>query len=196
MNLLTAVCPICGAAPSGATHVCPRCATITHEECWRYAGGCATYGCEKRRPTVAELSTILKEHWPKLTPRERFEDWLWDVRLWLSTSEISIVLWLVILLILANWIGAPPSHKADVPPARNVPLLVQTKTGELTRVPPTPTEENRFRLDPNEWKVGISEDGAAKSLRITRESGTGMTLSVSGVERLRITSSGRVEVLH
>jgi Protein of unknown function (DUF2752)/Prokaryotic RING finger family 1 len=46
-----ATCPICQTAigPSEGVLVCPACDQVHHRECWDDVGGCATYGCEKRR---------------------------------------------------------------------------------------------------------------------------------------------------
>lgn len=38
-------CPVCGERVVDERETCPRCATVHHPECWRYSGGCATYGC-------------------------------------------------------------------------------------------------------------------------------------------------------
>jgi hypothetical protein len=52
----------CGVCGEGLTHeivVCQRCNTPHHRDCWRYAGGCATYGCGGREcfvPGVAKLA--------------------------------------------------------------------------------------------------------------------------------------------
>lgn len=42
-------CAVCGDALSvAARHACPRCGLLHHEECWRWAGGCAAFGCGAR----------------------------------------------------------------------------------------------------------------------------------------------------
>ncbi|GIW95102.1 MAG: hypothetical protein KatS3mg110_3143 [Pirellulaceae bacterium] len=41
-------CPVClqeVPAVDPEHHVCPRCGTWHHEDCWKYNGGCAGYGC-------------------------------------------------------------------------------------------------------------------------------------------------------
>ena len=41
-------CPVCGHAVSHE-RTCPRCRTPHHEDCWKYMGGCAIFGCAARR---------------------------------------------------------------------------------------------------------------------------------------------------
>lgn len=41
-------CPTCGDPVAGEL-VCVRCETPHHEDCWRFAGGCATYACGSSR---------------------------------------------------------------------------------------------------------------------------------------------------
>lgn len=41
-------CPVCGSPLHGAVTHCLKCRTPHHFECWRYAGGCATYACGQR----------------------------------------------------------------------------------------------------------------------------------------------------
>lgn len=40
-----AICQVCGDGLAGAVRQCSRCGTPHHEECWRYIGRCATFGC-------------------------------------------------------------------------------------------------------------------------------------------------------
>lgn len=43
-------CPVCGQSLETASRSllgCPSCRTLHHEECWRYLGGCAVYGCSQ-----------------------------------------------------------------------------------------------------------------------------------------------------
>ena len=42
-----AACPVCGHAVEGP-RPCPSCRTPHHEECWKYSGGCAIFGCRSR----------------------------------------------------------------------------------------------------------------------------------------------------
>ena len=47
-------CPVCGTAVEQGTR-CPQCATPHHDDCWKYSGGCAMFGCagRPRRPRAA-----------------------------------------------------------------------------------------------------------------------------------------------
>lgn len=40
-------CPVCGTAVESGTK-CPLCATPHHDDCWKYSGGCAIFGCAGR----------------------------------------------------------------------------------------------------------------------------------------------------
>ncbi|HTF56724.1 MAG TPA: RING finger protein [Planctomycetota bacterium] len=42
-------CPVCGHRVEGDGRNCPKCGTPHHEDCWKYFGGCAIYGCSPRR---------------------------------------------------------------------------------------------------------------------------------------------------
>lgn len=52
-------CRVCGEGFTGRPVVCPLCEAPHHQDCWNYAGGCATYGCAARahpavpRPAVS-----------------------------------------------------------------------------------------------------------------------------------------------
>ena len=39
------VCQVCGTGIDEAPHLCPRCETPHHEDCWRYTGRCSVYAC-------------------------------------------------------------------------------------------------------------------------------------------------------
>ena len=39
------VCRVCGSSLDGRLVTCARCRTPHHEQCWRYAGLCSTFGC-------------------------------------------------------------------------------------------------------------------------------------------------------
>jgi hypothetical protein len=41
-------CPVCGHAVRNE-RTCPQCRTPHHEDCWKYMGGCAIFGCGARR---------------------------------------------------------------------------------------------------------------------------------------------------
>lgn len=41
-------CPVCG-HPVSNEKSCPQCRTPHHEDCWKYSGGCAIFGCAARR---------------------------------------------------------------------------------------------------------------------------------------------------
>lgn len=43
------LCLVCGTALEGRTVNCAKCRTTHHEECWKYAGRCSTFGCGERR---------------------------------------------------------------------------------------------------------------------------------------------------
>lgn len=43
--MIEEVCPVCGAMMGPPVADCPGCHTPHHEDCWRYNGGCAIYGC-------------------------------------------------------------------------------------------------------------------------------------------------------
>lgn len=45
-------CPVCGHEVSGGRN-CARCRTPHHEECWKYADGCAVFACQRRRSAAA-----------------------------------------------------------------------------------------------------------------------------------------------
>lgn len=54
-------CPVCGDEMAGKPWTCERCRTPHHEECVRYFGGCAIYGCRDGcAPTRLEVET-----WPR-----------------------------------------------------------------------------------------------------------------------------------
>jgi len=40
-------CPVCGTAVDKGTN-CPQCGTPHHDDCWKYSGGCAIFGCAGR----------------------------------------------------------------------------------------------------------------------------------------------------
>jgi hypothetical protein len=40
-------CLVCGDSLERHVVACPRCATLHHQECWSYNGGCSTYGCRR-----------------------------------------------------------------------------------------------------------------------------------------------------
>jgi hypothetical protein len=42
-------CQVCGTAMTAEIVFCARCRTPHHEECWSYAGSCATYACGESR---------------------------------------------------------------------------------------------------------------------------------------------------
>jgi hypothetical protein len=44
----SSACQVCGDPLKGGLVACPACATLSHEVCWEYARGCATYGCDVR----------------------------------------------------------------------------------------------------------------------------------------------------
>src|SRR6185503_6932354 len=41
----TGLCALCRQPALNETHSCPECRSTHHQECWDYAGRCATYGC-------------------------------------------------------------------------------------------------------------------------------------------------------
>ena len=45
----TGTCGSCGVALSGELTICGRCGLPQHAECFAFIGGCAAYGCERRR---------------------------------------------------------------------------------------------------------------------------------------------------
>lgn len=51
--LAEASCLVCGETLGAAPVACPHCETASHDECWRYLGGCATYGCAGSRTKSA-----------------------------------------------------------------------------------------------------------------------------------------------
>lgn len=42
-------CPVCSDALDERVIQCANCEAYHHAECWSYAGGCAIFGCKKRR---------------------------------------------------------------------------------------------------------------------------------------------------
>ena len=42
-------CQVCECALEDGLTACPDCATVHHDECWTWAGGCSTYACPRRR---------------------------------------------------------------------------------------------------------------------------------------------------
>jgi len=46
--LWRAVCGVCGEGFTEQPTICPQCDAPHHDGCWRYLGGCATYGCPAR----------------------------------------------------------------------------------------------------------------------------------------------------
>lgn len=54
-------CPVCGDGIEGESWHCDRCSAPHHEECARYFGGCAIFGCRDGHPP----SRLEVETWPK-----------------------------------------------------------------------------------------------------------------------------------
>ena len=52
-------CPVCGCHCEDEPHVCDRCHTPHHQECWDYSGGCAIFGCDEKRWHSSATSTDL-----------------------------------------------------------------------------------------------------------------------------------------
>ncbi|MBI4862096.1 MAG: hypothetical protein HY815_17845 [Candidatus Riflebacteria bacterium] len=48
-------CPVCGMHAAGARLVCTVCETPHHVDCALWAGGCATYGCQRPHSGTAPL---------------------------------------------------------------------------------------------------------------------------------------------
>jgi hypothetical protein len=44
-----AACSVCGETFEGAFVTCKSCRTPFHKDCWKYFGGCSTYGCGGRK---------------------------------------------------------------------------------------------------------------------------------------------------
>jgi hypothetical protein len=62
MPARVASCPVCGAPIAGRAWSCERCETPHHDDCARYFGGCAIYGCrDGARPCRVE-----REAWPRV----------------------------------------------------------------------------------------------------------------------------------
>ena len=51
-----AVCRVCGEELHGAIVLCRNCRTPCHRDCWKYFGGCATYGCGGRKCQSAKAA--------------------------------------------------------------------------------------------------------------------------------------------
>ena len=66
-----ACCPVCRTTVEQEPHLCPRCHTVHHEECWAYAGGCAIFGCENKGKSL-----VIREDKNFLTLKEKTEQWL------------------------------------------------------------------------------------------------------------------------
>ncbi len=49
-------CPVCGDSLHGAVLSCDTCTVPHHEECWKFAGRCSTYGCDGNATETLELS--------------------------------------------------------------------------------------------------------------------------------------------
>ena len=49
IRLAGATCKVCGSGMTSRIILCSRCRTAHHEECWTYAGKCATYACGASR---------------------------------------------------------------------------------------------------------------------------------------------------
>lgn len=45
---MTPTCVVCRTPLPDDPHLCPRCETPHHLDCWEYTGGCAIYGCANR----------------------------------------------------------------------------------------------------------------------------------------------------
>ena len=41
-------CPVCANEVKGQVLMCPRCQSVSHEDCWKYQGGCAIFACEPK----------------------------------------------------------------------------------------------------------------------------------------------------
>jgi len=41
-------CQVCGELLTCDVVSCDQCATLHHQDCWTYAGGCSTYACVRR----------------------------------------------------------------------------------------------------------------------------------------------------
>ena len=52
-------CPVCGCQCEDEPHICDRCQTPHHQECWDYSGGCAIFGCDEKRWQRSATSTDL-----------------------------------------------------------------------------------------------------------------------------------------
>jgi hypothetical protein len=52
-------CPVCGCHCEDEAHICDRCHTPHHQECWDYSGGCAIFGCDEKRWQRSATSTDL-----------------------------------------------------------------------------------------------------------------------------------------
>ena len=40
-------CLVCESSLELDAVACPACATLHHQDCWNYVGGCSTYGCRR-----------------------------------------------------------------------------------------------------------------------------------------------------
>jgi hypothetical protein len=47
-TLGAARCPVCSHAVRGRTVVCRKCDIPTHEDCWKFQGGCGIFGCQSQ----------------------------------------------------------------------------------------------------------------------------------------------------
>ena len=66
-----ACCPVCGTTVEQEPHICPRCQTVHHEECWAYTGGCAIFGCESKGKALGR-----REDKNFLALKEKTTQWL------------------------------------------------------------------------------------------------------------------------
>ena len=57
----TGRCPVCGAPLVAPVWSCGRCETLHHDDCARYFGGCAIFGCRAGHSP----ETIERESWPR-----------------------------------------------------------------------------------------------------------------------------------
>jgi len=71
-------CPVC-ASPVGDAdvHVCPRCDTPHHRECWDYVGGCALFGCEPSKGPARPTAVVPLDDGAVTRSLDR---WLWTYR--------------------------------------------------------------------------------------------------------------------
>ncbi len=60
------VCPVCGYALGGRMMRCTKCNTLHHEDCWKYFGGCAIFGCDAGRGDL-----VGKKGMPGIPPVEK-----------------------------------------------------------------------------------------------------------------------------